>query len=118
MKTARNPKGAGRICRTQLPQESKYAYVVALFLRYSPKASRNECAKTLGYSRNTVAKWWNVHTELSTRHRDVLKKYFAWSAEVSKKGQGIRAFSQYSGISIPEIKAVLVAEEEIHRYFL
>lgn len=111
----RNPKGAGRKSQEQPPKESKYAYTIALWRSYKPYHSKNECSKELGYSRNTVTKWWN-YVELRDHHRIVLKKFFDWRYD--KRSKNIAKFSKECGVSEAEITAVLEAEREIHKYFL
>lgn len=110
----KNPKGAGRKSHEQPANESKYAYTVALWRKYKPCSSQNECSKKLGYSRNTVSKWWG-HVELRDHHRTVLMKYFDWCYD--KRSKSIAKFSKESGVSEAEITAVLEAEREIHKYF-
>lgn len=110
----RNPKSAGRKSQVQSPKESKYAYTVALWRSYNPYHSKSECSKKLGYSRNTVSKWWG-HVELRDHHRTVLMKYFDWCYD--KRSKSIAKFSKESGVSEAEITAVLEAEREIHKYF-
>lgn len=112
-----NPKGAGRKKGEQAPHESKYAYLIALWYRYNPEGTIDECIKEVqAISRNTIIKWWDHRQELYERYekqKEILLPLF-----VKHGREAYRTLAKESGIPIIEIRAIVEAENIIHHYYL